>query len=706
MRKKKQKTIKKIPMGKLITKTIRGIALVYTIAALLVGLGLYAFTLVQESTQTMHSLTSIVAANVDVEDVIAVREAIEKINAEIPAFEGPADDAEFDYTSWFGSIPCMPEFQRVLEVLNPVQTAVSRVESVYLSYIDYTRNRMVYMIDSSMDPSDVCLPGTFEDLTGMRTTVDGVVSLDATISIDKTGLFIYGGDALLDKDGQVVCNIGVDMNLQFLFSRLGIFALQLMAILLIMTLIIHAVSIHYAKKSLQPIEEITAVADRFTENFQKQDALPAEGIYKNVDGGFIVEFNKLVTALQTLEDGLHNYMDQLNAATRERERISTELTLATAIQLHMLPNIFPPFPERAEFDLYASMDPAKEVGGDFYDFFMVDSDHLALLIADVSGKGVPAALFMMATKIMLNDRTMLGVSPSEILAAVNDQLSRNNVMEMFVTVWLGILEIPTGKLVASNAGHEFPVIARSGGAFELIKDRHGFVLGGMPEMVYQNYTIDLKPGDRLFLYTDGVPEANNERGDRLGVDQMLNVLNRCTDSSPEKLLKTMTEGIREFVAGAEQFDDITMLSLTYYGTENDDGLTLDATIPNWETVSAFLEEKLDKMDAPVKAASQVMLAVEELYANVASYAYEGRTGKVTVKVTPSESGNGVAVKLTDSGIPYDPLQKEDPDIGLDAADRPIGGLGVFLVKKTMDDVAYERKDSKNIVVITKTWQTE
>jgi sigma-B regulation protein RsbU (phosphoserine phosphatase) len=352
------------------------------------------------------------------------------------------------------------------------------------------------------------------------------------------------------------------------------------------------------------------------------------------------------------------------------------------------------------------MDPAKEVGGDVYDFFMVDSDHLALLIADVSGKGVPAALFMMATKIMLNDRTMLGASPSEILAAVNDQLSRNNVMEMFVTVWLGILEISTGKLVASNAGHEFPVIARSGGTFELIKDRHGFVLGGMPEMVYKNYTIDLKPGDRLFLYTDGVPEANNERGDRLGVDQMLNVLNRCTDNSPEKLLKTMTEGIREFVAGAEQFDDITMLSLTYYGTENDDGLTLDATIPNWETVSAFLEEKLDKMDAPMKTASQVMLAVEELYANVASYAYEGGTGKVTVRVTPSESGNGVAVKLTDSGIPYDPLQKEDPDIGLDAADRPIGGLGVFLVKKTMDDVAYERKDGKNTVVITKTWQTE
>lgn len=251
----------------------------------------------------------------------------------------------------------------------------------------------------------------------------------------------------------------------------------------------------------------------------------------------------------------------------EHERIATELNLATNIQAHMLPCIFPPFPDRKEFDLYASMDPAKEVGGDFYDFFFIDDDHLALEIADVSGKGVPAALFMMASKSLLQTRAKMGGTPADILAFVNNQLCSNNEAGMFVTVWLGILEISTGKLIAANAGHEFPTIRRGGGAYELFRDKHGFVLGGMDGMRYRNYELTLCPGDSLYVYTDGVAEANNRDGELFGTERMLNALNVQPDAQPKKILENVRAGIDAFVQEAAQFDDITMLSLQYHGTE-------------------------------------------------------------------------------------------------------------------------------------------
>ncbi len=260
-------------------------------------------------------------------------------------------------------------------------------------------------------------------------------------------------------------------------------------------------------------------------------------------------------------------LEEKHREEAEKERIGNELRMATQIQSSMLPSEFPPFPNRREFDVYASMDPAREVGGDFYDFFLIDDDHLCLVMADVSGKGIPAALFMMISKVILQSYAAMGQSAGAILSKANEALCANNQMDMFVTVWLGILEISTGRVTAANAGHEYPVLKRAGGAYELYKDKHGFVLGGMEDMIYREYELRLGPGDRLFLYTDGVPEATNAQEELFGAERMVEALNRLPDAPPKQVLENVRRAVDEFVRGAEQFDDLTMLCLEYRGPQ-------------------------------------------------------------------------------------------------------------------------------------------
>ena len=260
---------------------------------------------------------------------------------------------------------------------------------------------------------------------------------------------------------------------------------------------------------------------------------------------------------------IKNQNDQYEKQKADSSRIETELNMATRIQADMLPNIYPAFPDRREFDVYATMDPAKEVGGDFYDFFLVDDDHLCMVMADVSGKGVPAALFMMASKIILANNAMIGKTPAQILTDANAAICSNNREEMFVTVWLGILEISTGKLTAANAGHEFPIIKHANGDFELFKDKHGFVIGGMDGVKYKEYEVMLEPGSKLFLYTDGVPEATDKDGGMFTVERLVKSLNSIKDGGTVDTLKKVRADVDGFVKGAEQFDDITMLCLEY-----------------------------------------------------------------------------------------------------------------------------------------------
>ena len=259
--------------------------------------------------------------------------------------------------------------------------------------------------------------------------------------------------------------------------------------------------------------------------------------------------------------------EQYEKQRTESARIETELSMASSIQADMLPNIYPAFPDRPEFDIYSSMDPAKEVGGDFYDFFLTDDDHLCIVIADVSGKGVPAALFMMVSKIIIANNAMMGKTPAEILTDSNAAICANNRENMFVTVWLGILELSTGKLTVSTAGHEYPALRQKGEKFELVKNKQGFVLGGLEGAVYREYDIMLKPGATLFLYTDGVPEATDAKNKMFGTDRMIEALNINPDAEPRAMLKTVREAVDGFVGDAEQFDDLTMVCVEYLGAK-------------------------------------------------------------------------------------------------------------------------------------------
>ncbi len=281
--------------------------------------------------------------------------------------------------------------------------------------------------------------------------------------------------------------------------------------------------------------------------------------YENTDD----EVETLAHSFGSMTERLKEYIDDIQTVTAEKERIHTELSLATKIQSGIMPHDFPAFPDKKEFDLYALMEPAREVGGDFYDYFLIDDDHLGMVIADVSGKGIPAALFMMISKTILQSCAMLGKSAAETLNLTNEALTSNNQTGMFVTVWFGILEISSGKLSCANAGHEYPAVKRANGSFELYKDKHGFVIGGMEGTKYQEYTIQLDHGDMVFLYTDGVPEATNSDVVMYGTDRMLAALNKEKDSSLKEILDNVCYDITDFIMDAEQFDDLTMMCLKY-----------------------------------------------------------------------------------------------------------------------------------------------
>ena len=304
------------------------------------------------------------------------------------------------------------------------------------------------------------------------------------------------------------------------------------------------------------VKPITRMTKRMEELSGTDLAFEMEDTYRTGD-----EVEMLAEGLAELSAKTLRYIKQITNITAEKERIGAELELATKIQADMLPNIFPAFPERPEFDIHASMTPAKEVGGDFYDFFLIDDDHLGIVMADVSGKGVPAALFMMMSKILVSNYAMMGGSPARVLEQVNTQICKNNEEEMFVTVWFGVLEISTGKIKAANAGHEYPLIRKPGGQFELFKDKHGFVIGGMEGMKYKEYEFTIEKGGTLFLYTDGVAEATNARNELFGTDRMLEALNTDAAAAPKTLLTNMKRAVDDFVGDAPQFDDLTMLGV-------------------------------------------------------------------------------------------------------------------------------------------------
>ena len=477
----------------------------------------------------------------------------------------------------------------------------------------------------------------------------------------------------------------INMMMPYIFTILG-------GTLTLVVLSIIIVSIFIKKAIINPVNKVSREATRFAAQNTKGEPLGKISRYK--------VFDDLSESIDDMETELTEYIENLTAVTAEKERMGAELDIARRIQTGMIPSVFPPFPDRHEFDIYASMTTAKEVGGDFYNFFFIDDDRLALVIADVSGKGVPAALFMMVTSILISERMRTGsYSPAEVLSEVNNKVCSRNRAGLFVTVWLGILEVSTGRIVCANAGHDDPVVCRKNGEFELVKSRHGLVLGTIEEIQYKDLEFTLNSGDKLFLFTDGIPDAKNAAGKRFKIDGMLSALNLHRNKTPQGIIKGVKESVDAFVGDAPQFDDITMLCLEMNGSVVRKSLTTEAVLDQLDEVKGLVNSVLDEVGCPKKIRKKITLSVEEVFVNIANYAYGSDGGTVSVEV--EGSCTGVAITFRDSGVPYDPLKKPDPDVTLSVDQRQIGGLGVYLVKKNMDTLSYSYIDNQNVLTITK-----
>ena len=407
------------------------------------------------------------------------------------------------------------------------------------------------------------------------------------------------------------------------------------------------------------------------------------------------EFSSLSDDINSTVSTLKRYIAEAAA------RIDKELEYAKQIQLSALPTNFP---QDEDHSIYAQMIAAKEVGGDFYDFYKLSDKTVAFLAADVSGKGIPAAMFMMTAKTIIKDLAERGLAVNDIFTQANEKLCENNESGMFVTAWMGILDLTTGKVQFANAGHNPPLLKRADGSFEYLKTRAGFVLAGMEGVRYRVGELTLNPGDRLFLYTDGVPEATNAENKLYGEDRLLTFMNQNASMEATKLLPALKAHIDEFVGDAPQFDDITMLMFDYKPRKGGEHMTNKIFPAKTEALSdaiGFVEQTLESFEFPMKTQMAVCVAIEEVFVNVAHYAYGEGEGELQLGIGFDVESRTVTFRITDKGIPFDPLKKPDPDITLSAEDREIGGLGIFIAKKTMDSISYAYENGENILTMTK-----
>ena len=558
---------------------------------------------------------------------------------------------------------------------------------------------MFYIWDAGVAGEDgVCdLGDTDAYYGGGKELMHSAFAVDAEQTIlitnnEEYGYLASAYVAILNRAGTPVALASVDISMDMIDQQIRQFlGLTLCVVLVVLLLSIFAYYYYVRRILIRPLGTLHHAAIGLVES--RMENLSDFKVDLHTGD----ELEDLSDSFRYMVSELNEYIRDLSRVTAEKERIGAELDVARHIQASMLPCIFPAFPERHEFDIYASMTPAKEVGGDFYDFFLVDDDHLAIVMADVSGKGVPAALFMMISKTLLKSAAQSGLSPKAVLEKVNNQLCENNDAEMFVTVWLGILEISTGKMKCANAGHEYPAIMRRGGGFQLFKDKHGLVLAGMEGARYREYELELNEGDRLFVYTDGVPEATNADTVLYGTDRMLHALNEAKDRSCCELLASLHRDVDAFVGAADQFDDITMLCIELRTVANGmKKIGIAPTLDKLPEATGFFEDILSAANAPMKVIAQVNVAVDEIFSNIARY-----SGATAATLGCSLADGRMTLRFSDNGRPYDPTGKPDPDTTLSAEERDVGGLGIFMVKKIMDEVTYEYVDGLNILTLVK-----
>ena len=395
----------------------------------------------------------------------------------------------------------------------------------------------------------------------------------------------------------------------------------------------------------------------------------------------------------SLSDDINQTVSTLKRYIAEAAaRIDKELEFAKEIQYSALPSVFPPYPNRKDFEIYAHMITAKEVGGDFYDFYMLGDSTLAFMIADVSGKGIPAAMFMMQAKTIIKDLAESGLELPEVFATANKKLCENNDAGMFVTAWMGILDLKTGLLKFVNAGHNPPLVRQADGEFVYLKSRSGMVLAGMDGVKYRLNELKLSPGDRIFLYTDGVTEATDENNRLYGEERLLETVNQNIVKNTQLLCEAVKDDVDRFVGDAPQFDDITMLSVELRYIRSGNSITVIADDKSMILVSEFAKSLTEKLTVVPKIANKVSIAVDEIYSNIVNY-----SGADLATISYEIKDGRLYMTFTDDGIPYNPIKAEEPDVTLSAEERKIGGLGIFMVKKMTESMEYTYEDDKNIL---------
>ncbi len=480
-----------------------------------------------------------------------------------------------EYQALIHPFTTTPEYAEARKVLRNCQEYAD-LNNIGLFFLDEENDRFVIVLDG--DPPDrVALPGEWlSKENGVVYSKDEIMKIASSewylkvAHAEKSG---WAGEDFVEltaRDGKPLGYISIDIKMgRFMTNLISYTRIYVISSLIVVALAAFLISVYLKRRIIGPLDKLADAAKNYIARDKVSDLETATSFFSSLDISTRDELEDLKDIMAEMEADVARTMKRIRQVTteqerlkRQQERISTELDIAKQIQIDTLPSVFP---DRPEFDIYASMRPAKEVGGDFYDFFLIDLDHLGLVIADVSGKGVPAALFMMISKHILKNKALFGGTPAQVLTYVNTQLSENNDNAMFVTIWFGILTISTGKVIAASAGHEYPFITDDNGEYRLYEDPHGIPCGVMEGMVYDDYSFQLKPGSQLFLYTDGVAEANDSNKELFGTERTQTALNIHKELSPKEQIENMSKEINSFAGDCEQFDDITMLCLRYHG---------------------------------------------------------------------------------------------------------------------------------------------
>lgn len=483
-----------------------------------------------------------------------------------------ADQIDGDWAREFSkTLEKDQKYYETKQLLDDIKSDFRGIQYLYLQVPGETS--FMYLIDAEKegdDPANLSQAGDFyeysegdykyfvPDIKAQKPSTELILGPDSGF-----GRPLSAWAPIFDSNGDMVAMIDADYILEEIDPAIYRHMMQITVVEALCILVVVFLMVMVLRHMvIRPVTRLNDIVSSYEHGELMEDISEFD---RNKD-----EITSLAYSFRDMTVRIEKYIEDLTIVTAEKERIGAELNVATQIQADMLPRIFPPFPERKEFDLYATMNPAKEVGGDFYDYFLIDDDHLGIVMADVSGKGVPAALFMVIAKTLIKNRALMNnAGPGEILADVNDQLCEGNDAELFVTVWLGILTISTGSIVYASAGHEYPAYYRNGRGFDLEKEKHGPPVATMEGLHFREHETVLQSGESLYLYTDGVTEATNSGNELFGEDRMIESLNRHSEDNVEDILKKVREDIDSFVGEAPQFDDLTMLIITYKGTGSD-----------------------------------------------------------------------------------------------------------------------------------------